>query len=119
MESFANPEGRKNDFGIPIGDIDELSSIALPIIRKHASTDLLAKVHPDMLIGPLPNDGIGTFDQDALRVMASAMLNYFERTGNDMFSAPFGVNEEDSYALIYLPKDRQTVLDSYELTLAQ
>ena len=31
-----------------------------------------------------------TFDQNPLRIMASAMLNYFSQTGHNMYSAPFG-----------------------------
>ena len=69
-------------------------------------------------VGPLPNDGKGTFDQDALRTMASAMINYFSQTDQDSYSVPFGNKEEDSYALIFLPEKRQTILASCELTLA-
>ena len=69
--------------------------------------------------GPLPNDGKGSFDQDALRIMASAMLNYFSQTGHDMYSAPFGDTKEESYALIFPPQNRKAILKSYELTLAE
>mgnify|MGYP000895191011 FL=1 len=70
-------------------------------------------------IGALPNGGKGTFDQDAQRIMASAMLNYFSQTGHDMYSVPFGDTNEESYALIFLPKNRKLVLDQYELTLVE
>lgn len=70
-------------------------------------------------VGPLPNDGKGTFDQDALRVMVDALLNHFRQTGNDMLSVPFGGEEEDSCALIYPPRIRKFVLDQYELTLVE
>ena len=70
-------------------------------------------------VGPLPNDGKGTFDQDALRTMASAMINYFSQTDQDSYSVPFGNKEEESYALIYPPQSRKFVLDQYELTLVE
>lgn len=70
-------------------------------------------------IGPLPNGGKGTFDQDALRVMVDALLNHFRQTGNDMLSASFGVEGEDSCVLIYPPQSRKFVLDQYELTLVE
>lgn len=54
-----------------------------------------------------------------LRIMASAMLNYFSQTSHDMYSAPFGDTKEESYALIFLPQNRKAILKSYELTLAE
>lgn len=59
------------------------------------------------------------FDQTPLRIMASAMLNYFSQTGHDMYSAPFGDTKEESYVLIFLPQNRKAILKSYELTLAE
>ena len=68
-------------------------------------------------VGPLPNGGKGTFDQDAMRVMVDALLNHFRQTGNDLLSVPFGGEGEDSCVLIYPPRIRKFVLDQYELTL--
>ena len=59
------------------------------------------------------------FDYDPLRIMASAMLNYFSQTGHDMYSAPFGDTKEEFYVLIFLPQNRKAILKSYELTLAE